>query len=263
MRCVENEFAYVSTPDGHQIATWCSIPYKAQTILVLCHGITVDSTEGGLFIAFERILLNGNLGAVRFDFRCHGQSTGEPKDLTLHGEYLDLKGVIQHVEDKWDLPLVVLATSFSCSAVMKNITERSAAYNGLILWNPIVDYSRTFLEESTPWAASILETTSDPDLPSWAYARIPNTAYFITKELAAEFRADDTPVRLQNLDLPAIAFHGNRDTKVPYVYLEEIAQKNRTIEFHLLDGERHGFKGQRDWVMEKTVSWVRSMVDAL
>ena len=255
-----NEFTYVITPDGYQIATWVSVSSEAKAIVVLCHGITVDSTEGGFFIDFEKKLLSNDFGTIRFDFRCHGESEGEPKELTLYGEYLDLMSVIDYAKSKFNLPFILLATSFSCSAVIRNISERKLLYNGVILWNPIANYQKTFLEPSTPWVEKILKTSGDLTLPQWAYAQIPNTAYFITKKMVHEFEFDKTHMLLHDLKLPAIGFHGNNDTKIPYIYLKDIAERNSMLEFHLLDGEDHGFKTKRDYVVEKTISWIQKVV---
>jgi len=261
MSNVEKEFTYVTTPDNKRIATWLSVPSDTRVIVVLCHGITVDSTEGGLFTNFEKTLLSNNFGVIRFDFRCHGESNGNPKDLSLYGEYLDLMSVLSYANKKWRLPFILLATSFSCSAVARNISEGKVPYRGVVLWNPVVNYQQTFLKPNTPWVESILETRKDLNLPQWAYARIPGTNYFITKRLAKEFETDKTHIILENLKHPAIGFHGNKDTKVPYRFLEEIARRNNNIEFHLLIGEGHGFKGKRDYVIEKTISWIKRVVE--
>lgn len=260
MSDIKREFKYVITPDGYRIATWLSITTNTRAIVVLCHGITVDSTEGGLFNKFENILLSNNIGTIRFDFRCHGKSTGDPKDLTLYGEYLDLRSILNYENRRWSLPFVLLATSFSCSAVMRNIFEGNVSYKGVILWNPVINYQKTFLEPSTPWVKSILETRRDPSLPSWTYASIPGTKYFITKKLAREFKTDKTYIILKKLKLSSIGFHGNKDTKVPFRFLKEIAQRNENIEFHLLEGEGHGFKKKRGYVIEKTIMWIKEVI---
>lgn len=256
MNAIEKEFIQLVTVDGYKIATWISIPRRAKAVVVLCHGITVDSTEGGLFVNFEEKLLAQNLGAIRFDFRCHGKSDGTPRELTLYGEHLDLDIVTKYAKEKLDLPFILLATSFSCSAVVKKVSEGNLLCEGVVLWNPVVNYRDTFLEPSTPWVISILETCEDKDLPQWAYAKIPGTRYFITKELVKEFENDKTCQLLQKLAVPAIGFHGSKDIKIPYVFLEKVALKNQNLEFHLLKGEGHGFKGKRDYVIGETISWI-------
>lgn len=253
---IEKKYVRLITPDGFSIATWISVAEEPKYSIILCHGITVDSREGGLFLSLEEELLKLNFVVVRFDFRCHGESAGEPKDLSLDGEYNDLNTVTNYTKSNLEIPIILLGTSFSCSAVMRNANEMMGDCKAIVLWNPIVDYKKTFLEPSTPWVQSIWNTKDSNELPNWAFAIIPGSKYFITKQMVNDFENDNTPGILETIQKPILAFHGNKDKKIPHQYLEEVAEKNSLIEFHILDGEGHGFKRMRGFVLKKTIEWL-------
>jgi alpha-beta hydrolase superfamily lysophospholipase len=253
---VEVQQKWLKTPDGIKISTWIAKPNNPMAIILICHGITVDSTEGGFFLTFEKELVKNNIGVVRFDFRCHGKSEGLPKDLTLHGEYLDVDTVYSEIIENFNIPKFIEATSFSGSAVIKKFSEIEKECNGLILWNPILNYKETFLIPSTPWVASILETRNNISLPNWAYARIPGSNYYLTNKMVKEFMEDITLDLLINIRRPIVGFHGDSDTKIPYKYIVEASKNNPNIQINILKGEAHGFKGKRPFVMKKTIEWL-------
>jgi len=248
------------TDDNLTIWSHWAIPRNHSGALVLCHGITVDSEEsGGIFLQYENELLTNNLAVVRFDFRCHGKSQGVPEDLTLYGEYLDVKKITNTVFEVFSCPIFIQATSFSGSPVIKRFAEVEASFAGLILWNPIIDYRRTFLEESTPWVQEILATRSDKNLPTWAYAKFPGSHYYITQRMVGEFRKDTTPERLKALESPILAFHGLNDNKIPYSFLLELSQGKPNIDLRLLENEGHGFKTNRPFVIRETIAWIKTI----
>lgn len=65
---IEKKYVRLITPDGFSIATWISVAEEPKYSIILCHGITVDSREGGLFLSLEEELLKLNFVVVRFDF---------------------------------------------------------------------------------------------------------------------------------------------------------------------------------------------------
>lgn len=253
-----SELIYLKTRDGFKIATFITSPDAPKALIILCHGITVDSSEGGFFIEFEKLLIENNYMVIRFDFRCHGKSSGLPEELTLLGEFIDIDTVYSFVRDNYNYPIYIEATSFSGSAVIKKFFYVESECNGLILFNPVINYKKTFLEPSTPWVKSILETShllkSDINL----FANLPGTSYFITNEMINEFKNDKTIELLEKVSKPILAFHGENDTKIPYEFLKIISQGKKNIDFYLLKNEGHGFKGKRIFVMQKTIEWMDS-----
>lgn len=250
----------LKTNDGYSLSVNLAIPKQPESLLILCHGITVDSTEGGFFLDYENDLLDNNILVVRFDFRCHGQSSGEPKELTLAGEYIDVQTVYEYCMASYNLPLFIQATSFSGSAVINLYSKEILNMSGLILWNAIIDYKGTFLKPSTPWVRSILETCGS-DIPNWAFAKIPGTKYYLTKKLVDEFSKDRTKELLASLKQPFIAFHGDMDTKIPCTDIKDISIKNKHLKLYILEGEAHGFKGKREFVKKETIKWIKSKLD--
>jgi hypothetical protein len=238
---------------------WYSVPENCHAIVILCHGITVDATEVGMFLELREILHAQGFGVIRFDYRCHGISSGAPEEFTLKGEQEDLETIISFAENTWDKQIAILGSSFACSSVIANTMGSDEIPAKIILWNPVVNYEKTFLESSTEWAASILATRDAESLPNWAYASIPNTKYYLTKKMVEEIRVDKTHEFLESSTIPILIFHGTKDTYVPFDVIEQIAHRNENIQLIVLPDEEHGFPGMRDLVYFQTTSRIKAI----
>ncbi len=59
---------------------------KTRNCIILCHGITVNKEEGGIFTNLAKKLAKVGFAVFRFDFRGHGESEGDSINLTVTGE---------------------------------------------------------------------------------------------------------------------------------------------------------------------------------
>ncbi|MGY2125906.1 alpha/beta hydrolase [Nocardia gipuzkoensis] len=120
-------------------------------VVLLVHGITVDMDEGGgMFIRLAEQLDAAGFNVVRFSFRGHGNSGGTPRGVTVAGECLDLQAAVEAVRERFPGPLSIVAASFGAVSTTLSLPWLESTLHRLVLWNPVLDLRRTFVEPEWP-----------------------------------------------------------------------------------------------------------------
>lgn len=224
--------------------------------VVMCHGIGSTRAHVGLFDRFADEAERYGISAIRFDFRAHGESDGAALDLTLHGAALDLEAVVMDQVDA-NLPLSLLGVSFGCGPAVRFCSGAAPRQvRGLVLWNPVVNFARTFLRSNNRWSAAIVESRKAA-LPNGVAALLPNVRRpAISERLETEFKTDRTSETLAALRQPVVLFHGTEDAKVPFAFSKSVALGAPAVEFVALAGADHSFAGHQALLIERTIEWI-------
>lgn len=249
----------IKTNDGFEIYTLYEVPPKSTGTVLICHGITADLHENGLFDNFSELFFDHSISVLRFDFRGHGKSKGNSLDVTLEGEYSDITSVYAWIKKSSDYngTYAILGASFSCASVIRQSIKFTPKC--LVLFNPVFSYKRTFVVPEASWGKEILETKNKSDLPPSAVAKIPGTEFFISKILWEEMENDQTPKLAKNLKCPTRAFHGDEDIKVPIQPIKDFVDtESNIIELEVKKGEGHGLKGNRPELIKQITNWISS-----
>lgn len=222
--------------------------------VVLVHGITADLEEGGMYRRLADQLADAGFGVVRFSFRGHGASAGTPRGVTIAGEMLDVEAAIGRALAEFGGPLVVLASSFGAVPVLE-----SSAYtrpDRLVLWNPILDLQRTFVEPELPWGRANFNPGA------WVLANregalLVDGVFELGRALLAEFSRYNPGAVFRASDVPALIVHGDRDSYVSYNIARAAAQ-DRGCGFHTVVGSDHGFdsREREDEAIAVTLDWI-------
>lgn len=257
-----SEELFIKTEDGTGLHLFGEPTLQSRGTVLLCHGLTADLHEGGFFDQFSASLQKANLSVVRFDFRGHGKSTGSSLDVTLSGEAMDAETVCTWLSSNRyrHQSLFVIGASFCCHSVIKLAQNRKLA--GLVLLNPVFDYQRTFTTPEAPWGQEILATRGDAQLPPNAYAMIPGSQFYFSKQLWSEMETDRTPRVAATLTCPIIAFHGDQDVKVPpQPIIDFAAQHPEIVDLHIRRDEGHGLKKDREELINSVTAWLVNHLD--
>ena len=145
----------IETQDGHQIVTILE-ECGASEIVLLCHGITSEKNEGGVYSSFAKKLRDADLDSLRFDFRGHGESPISGPSSTISGMVMDFAACLDACGKRYSKVHIVSA-SFGSSIfllALQNLDLEAANVRSAALWNPVTDYASTFFRATVEWGPS-------------------------------------------------------------------------------------------------------------
>ena len=216
-----------------------------------------DKDEDGNFVKLAKKLNQKGYNVLRFDFRGHGDSEGRSEDVTIAGELVDLETSIQTFDELIDArpQYIIIASSFGAVSSILYTAENSERVDKIVLWNPVLDFERTFLKAETPWGKSFFNQKGYEELKKKGYITVPKTEFRFGERLIEEFEEIKPYQLLQKFDHPVLTIHGTEDTVVPYSVSKQYGTPNSYSKFisHKCD---HTFVGIEDIVIDETIEWV-------
>jgi uncharacterized protein len=234
---------------------------KSDCCVIMAHGIISDKDEDGLFVTLAKELAEQNLMAFRFDFRAHGESEGSDREMTITGEFMDLVASYRMLRQSYQIGrLGLLGASFGAGAAIIFASVFRNRPSGVVLWNPVLDYKRTFLAPETPWAKRFFNRIGYENLAKNGYLKLED--FEIGSTLIDEMKSIEPTRLLSRIGCPVLSFHGTKDSKVPFEVTRTRAVYKRMDEFIPVEGSDHGFPKPRDraFVIERTVDqFVRNL----
>lgn len=216
--------------------------------VVLVHGITADLDENGLFTALAPRLAAAGFTVLRFSFRGHGRSEGRPRDMTIAGELLDLRAAVGSV----DGPVSVVASSFG--AVSATLSLASLPVRQVVLWQPVLDLRRTFLEPELPRGLALYSDRTS--LADKGFLDIEGR-FQLGAALFGEFAHLDPRGAFLSSAIPALVVHGSGDEHVSHAIARETALARPDTGWHPIAGAGHGFGDSAEEALDVTVRWLR------
>ncbi|RSN60819.1 alpha/beta hydrolase [Amycolatopsis sp. WAC 04182] len=215
--------------------------------VVLVHGITADLDENGLFTELAPRLTAAGFSVLRFSFRGHGRSDGRPRDMTVAGELLDLRAVVESVGG----PVSVVASSFG--AVSTALSLASLPLRRVVLWQPVLDLRRTFLEPELPRGIALYSDRAS--LAEKGFLDIEGR-FQLGESLFEEFTHLDPREAFLASGMPALVVHGSGDEHVSHDIARETAIERPETDWHSLADAGHGFGDSAEKALEVTVRWL-------
>jgi uncharacterized protein len=257
---IENKMrkVFYLTEDSIRICALLNEPSQsARASIVLAHGITSEKTEDGIFTQLAESLCLANFNVLLFDFRGHGESGGRQQEMTILGEVKDLTASLQYAQELWSLPTVIVAASFGAVSTLIYSANKNDI-PCIVLWNPVLDLPKTFLEPTLPWAQQSFNPQSFAFLKKNGYLLL-DEFFKLGQPLIEEMSNIDLDQYLQNIRCPTLTIHGDRDTYVPYDIARKKYQFNYQSKFLTVPGSEHGFGRSQDkeLVISNTVIWVQ------
>lgn len=254
---MEEKF-YFKNSEGLKLCGILTKPSKeTRRCIVLCHGITVDKDEDGIFTELAEKLAKNGFTVFRFDFRGHGESEGDSIDLTVTGEKRDLESAIEFLQKLGYEEFGILAASFGGGAVSLFIGEHPHIVKALILWNAAIDY-HNMLEPKVPWTKENFGKEAMEKLEKQGFIEIGSRKFKVGKALFKELRKLHPWKGLQKVEIPMLFIHGDKDTYVPYEDSVKYSNLFRNAKLETIKGGEHGFhdnKRDSDKADEATIQF--------
>ncbi len=241
------EKIYFKNADGLKI---CGILTKLTKLekdgdkcIILCHGITVDKDEDGIFTELAKKLAEVGFAVLRFDFRGHGESEGNSVDITIAGEERDLRAAMKFLQNLGYKRFGILGASFAGGAVSLFTVKHQNIVKALVLWNAVIDY-HSLLEPTLPWSSENFGKDQMKKLERQGFIEIGSSKFKIGQNLFSEMASLQPWKELQKLNIPILFVHGDKDSYVPYSDSVKYSRlKNARLQ--TIPGGEHGFQENR------------------
>ncbi|WP_336205249.1 alpha/beta hydrolase [Nonomuraea sp. LPB2021202275-12-8] len=228
-----------------------------QGTVVYAHGITADLTEFGPAVRLADRLADAGFTVVRFSFRGHGRSGGTQRGMTVAGEMLDLRAVVEYAQIELPAPLTIAASSFGAVSTLLSLPWLGDRLHRLVLWRPVLDLHRTFIEPETPWGKENFSDEQVERLSTDGFFVL-NGTFEVGSVLFEELRHYDPRSQFLKSSVPALVVHGDQDSLISYEIARETAESRESCTFHTVKGADHGFDSaeHEEDAIAATVAWL-------
>lgn len=232
---------------------------KSVGTAIQAHGITADMDEGGMFVRLAEQLSDAGFTVLRFSFRGHGRSGSAQRGVTIAGEMLDLQAVIDHAAQHHPGPASIVAASFAAVPTSLSLPYLNSDLSRLVLWNPVLDLQRTFVEPELPWGKNNYSPVQQALLRSQGFLLI-DGEFELGRVMFEEFRhyGDRPRKSFVASTVPALVVHGDRDNYVSYDIALAAASASESCTFYTVVASDHGFdsREREDEAIAVTVDWL-------
>lgn len=235
---IEEKFYYEST-DNVKLCGLLSIMNDTKKILVLCHGLNGDKTERNSFNKFTEKLQKQKINSFRFDFRGHGESSGNDYEMTPTKEVEDLEETIKMLNSRGFNEIIVLGASFGGSIISLMDYNKFNSIKGLICWYGAIDYFATIEAEGffSEEHKNIAEENGYFEVKSKRTGKVFKLGLPLYKEVYSIVPYK----KLINLELPILFVHGLIDNMVPYDLSVKVSKLCKNSKLELIENGTHTF----------------------
>ncbi len=240
------EKVYFWTSDNLKLCGILTSPIiPVKKCVVLCHGITVNKEEDGIFTELARKLSDAGFAVFRFDFRGHGESGGKSTDMTIIGETKDIEAAFEFLKNKGFDRFAIVAVSFAGGAVPFFIGKRISAAKALVLWNALIDYA-SHIHPITDWGISNWGKPAFDRAKKFGFTEIGRRKFKVGLKLMEEVYTLKPWKKLLNISMPILFIHGGKDTFVPYQDSVKYSKMVKNGSLVIIKGAEHGFHGKKE-----------------
>lgn len=235
---MEEKFYYDST-DNIKLCGLLSKINDSNSIVVLCHGLKADKTERNSFSKLVEKLQQNNINSFRFDFRGHGESTGNDFEMTPLKEVEDLESTIKMLEDKNYNNIVLLGASFGASIISLFDNGKYSSIKGLISWYGCLDYFAT-IEEDHFFSDEHMKIAKEKGYYEIISKRT-GKSFKLGIKLYEEIHKLVPYEYLIKKDIPILFVHGTKDKMIPYTLSEKVNKLCKESKLELIENGDHTF----------------------
>jgi hypothetical protein len=228
--------------------------------VVLAHGFGADRTEHGAYTALARALGRAGFATLRFDFRAHGQSGGDHRSFHVAGQMEDLGRALRWMRARGHREVAVVGASLG-GAVVTHYAGRRGGLRAVVLWNPVLDFGRTFLRPRdlrSRLALLLHKPRILRELRERGWFKVPGKDVIVGRRLVRDFHTRKPWKDLARIRVPALILHGDRDDRVSLGDSRKFLPLLRRGELVVVHGSGHGFhdpRGER-FAVRATARWL-------
>lgn len=223
-------------------------PIKAAVLML--HGIPSWQQEWGLYAKMSKSLCEYGIASLRFNYRFwyDGETRhGDLNKLTLsqlindsESAYWSLKGLIED-----DVPIYVVAISFSGGLSIKWINSFNRLIKGVYLMAPCFDYEYEVLGKHKNYNYDNIQLLNDDQINILNKNACINQELDYGREMVNEAHIYNIYNELNIIKTKVKVFQGTNDKVVPISITEKILMNYPTYELIKIKDAKHSFGGPR------------------
>jgi predicted alpha/beta-fold hydrolase len=226
-------------------------PENSRFMVVICHGFRGAKENGGKIFGFAEKLQELGMGVLAFDFRGSGSSEGDFSRITLTRQAEDLRVIIDYVDSRFALPIILLGRSFGGSTVLAGGSHHSRIA-GYVLWSTPIDLEKTF-------AAIMPEFSKNQPTDEAVIIKDEAGEYSLHPDLVLDFGRHNMESYLQNIQSrPMLIVNASDDEVVDPINALYIQEKIENCSLFMVDNAGHSFLDKSAEREAITLEWLRT-----
>jgi alpha/beta superfamily hydrolase len=229
-----------------------------RNLIVLVHDLARDRDQRGVFNQLADRLAEDGSTVVRFSFRGHGASAGTQRGFTTAGAMLDLTAVVDEAARRWSAPLTVLAVGFGAVPTCQSLGYLDRrGLTRLILWSPVLDLRRTFLEPELPWGERYGGKAAQEQLSQQDFVHIEDS-FELGRVLFEEFALYQPELEFVASRVPTLMVTSSEDEFTSTAIATDAAVTMGKCQVYEVAEADHDFgqPGTADEAIRETVMWM-------
>lgn len=235
---MEEKIFYDST-DNIKLCGLLSKVNDTDNIVALCHGIRADKTERNSFSKLVELLQQNNINSFRFDFRGHGESTGNDYEMTPLKEVEDLESTIKMLENNSFNNIILLGASFGASIISLLDTDKYKSIKGLVSWYGCLDYFAT-IEDDHFFSFKHMQIAKEKGYYEIVSKRT-GKSFKLGINLYEEIHKLVPYKSLITKNIPTLFVHGTKDRMIPHSLSEKVNALCKNSSLELIENGDHTF----------------------
>lgn len=265
----KEEKIFYKSKDGFKLCGIFLTPEKTRGYVLLAHGITVNKNEwDNFYVDVAQELYKKGFASMRFDFRGHGESSGEQEEMTIIGEALDVSASIGQISKRWAGNISIIGMSFGAGPSIIYSAKEKNKINCMVLLCPVLDYVATFLRPMVPWGKENFNKRKFEYLDKKGFLLL-DGEYKLGAKVIEEFKVIKPLELFKEINLPILVMHGDKDSMVPFKVSKKYGKPNKKSQFIAIRNANHGFIDANDetgkssksvqnkrYVVGEAVAWI-------
>ncbi len=240
------EKVYFETANNLKLCGILTFPRnKTAKCVVLCHGLTVDKEEDGIFTKLARKLAENGFFVFRFDFNGHGESDGNSIDMTVQNETEDIIAAFDYLKKRGFRNFGLVAASFAGGPASYFAKEFKKETKALVLWNSLIDYSSLIIPKNS-WDREYWGKPAFERVEKFGFTEIGSGKFKVGSKLMQEIQKLEPWRELLDLYIPIVFVHGTNDEKVPYEDSVKYSKLVKNCSLVTIEGAEHGFHDRKE-----------------
>jgi pimeloyl-ACP methyl ester carboxylesterase len=205
----------------------------------------------------QLIGLSSDPGQRLRELRILSQEWWYAAGMTVAGEMLDLQAAFDYVSRSLSGPAAIVAASFAAVSTSLSLPWLGSRLYRLVLWNPVLDLTGTFVEPMLPWGKENFSSSQQDLLVSQGFLVV-DGGFELGRVVFEEFGHYRPRDAFIASPVPALIVHGDQDMMVSYAVAKRAAAAREACEFHTVSGSDHGFdsREREDEAISVTVTWL-------